>query len=44
MKHFKYRMFWTIWAFGWHAQKSYDGKRFLELQIFIGPFALTWWR
>lgn len=43
MKNFKYRTYWTIWAFGWRHVRSWQG-RITELQIFVGPLVLTWWR
>lgn len=39
---FKYKFFWTIWAFGWHRVVSYTGQT-IDLKVFIGPVVLTWW-
>lgn len=38
----KVRIFWTIWAIGWYAQRTYTGK-IIEFQLFLGPLIITWW-
>lgn len=42
MKNCKYRIFWTIWALGWHRTKSWQGKT-IELKLFVGPVVIVWW-
>lgn len=39
----KYRLFWTIWAIGYHRITSFQNKT-IEFQLFIGPLVVTWWR
>ena len=40
---YKVKVFWTIWAVGFHRVVSYHGK-WIDLKIFIGPVVLTFWR
>lgn len=39
----KIRLFWTIWAIGWHRQKTFNHKT-IEFQVFLGPMVITFWR
>ena len=39
----KIKVFWTIWAIGWHRVKTYAGKT-IDFKLFIGPLVITWWR
>lgn len=45
-RNYKYRVFWTIWALGWHrivTARPWERKT-IELKVFIGPLVLTFWR
>jgi hypothetical protein len=39
----KVRWYWSIWALGYHLICNSDGK-WSELQFFIGPAVITFWR
>lgn len=43
LKHYKIKLYWTIWAFGWHRIKDFQ-KKTSELRVFFGPIVLTLWR
>ena len=43
MKHYKLKIWWTIWAIGFHKIQD-SSNRVVELKIFIGPVVLTMWK
>lgn len=43
MKHIKCKLFWTIWAIGWHRVVNYRGQT-IDLKLFLGPLVVTMWR